>query len=158
MSKEEAERMVLDTVREACLVRLDALQIQKQAEGKKSGSLCLLKELEREKQRVEDNTILLYKEYASRGCSKEKYLAKRKSNQELLEELEEKIAGLAEQESEPELEKSEEDLRECGLLEEYDGNVLSKLVEKVYIYGDGNLEVVFKNDDYFQTVCVDEVE
>lgn len=102
---------------------------------------------------MEDNTIQLYKEYASGGYSKEKYLTLRKSDQSLLGELEEKIAGIAEQESDPEPEESEDDLKQCSMLEEYDGNVLSKLIEKVYIYGDGNLQVVFKNDDYFQTAC-----
>ena len=77
----------------------------------------------------------------------------RKSNQELLGELEERIAGIAEQESELKPEESEDDLRACSLLEEYDGSILSKLIEKVYIYGDGNLQIVFKNDDYFRTVC-----
>ncbi len=61
---------------------------------------------------------------------------------------------MVEQESEPEPEENENDLKQCSVLEEYDGNVLSKLIEKVYIYGDGNLQIVFKNDDYFRTVCV----
>lgn len=43
---------------------------------------------------------------------------------------------------------------ECGLLEEYGGKVLSKMVEKVYIYGDGNLEVMFRNEDYYRMVAV----
>ena len=41
---------------------------------------------------------------------------------------------------------------------EYDGSILSKLIEKVYIYGDGNLQVVFKNDEYFQAVFVKGLE
>lgn len=154
MEKEEAEQMVLETVREACRMRLDALMVQKQTDNKKKTSVCLLAELEKEKQRVEDNTIQLYKEYASGGYSKEEYLALRESNQSLLGELEEKIAALAEQESEPEPEESEDDLKQCSVLEKYDGSVLSKLIDRVYIYGDGNLQVVFKNDDYFQMVCV----
>lgn len=104
-------------------------------------------------QRVEDNTIQLYKEYASGSYSKEEYLSLRKSNQSLLGELEEKIADMAEQESEPEPEENEDDLKQCSMLEEYDGSILSKLIDRVYIYGDGNLQVVFKNDDYFQMVC-----
>lgn len=154
MEKGEAEQMVLETVREACRMRLDNLMVQKQTDDKKKTSVCLLAELEKEKQRVEDNTIQLYKEYASGGCSKEEYLSLRKSNQDLLGELEERIAGIAGQEIEQEPEDSEEDLDQCSMLEEYDGNILSKLIEKVYIYGDGSLQVVFKNDDYFRTVCV----
>ena len=134
-------------------MRLDTLMVQKQTDNKKKTSVCLLAELEREKQRVEDSTIQLYKEYASGGYFKEEYLALRKSNQSLLGELEEKIAGIAEQESEPEAEESEDDLKQCSVLEEYDGNILSKLIDRVYIYNDGNLQVVFKNDDYFWTVC-----
>lgn len=76
----------------------------------------------------------------------------RKSNQSLLGELEEKIAGMAEQGNETELEEREDDLKQCSLLEEYDGNILSKLIDKVYIYNDGNLQVVFKNDDYFREI------
>ena len=153
MEKGEAEQMVLETVREACRMRLDDLIVQKQTDNKRNTSVCLLAELEREKQRVEDNTIQLYKEYASGGYSKEEYLSLRKSNQSLLGELEEKIASMAEQESEPEPEESEDDLKQCSMLEEYDGNILSKLIDRVYLYGDGNLQVVFKNDDYFRAVC-----
>ena len=138
-------------------MRLDILMVQRQEDdNKKKTSVCLLAELEKEKQCVEDHTIQLYKEYASGGCSKEEYLSLRKSNQSLLGEMEEKIAGLAGQEGEPEPEESEDYLRKCSVLGEYDGNVLSKLIDRVYIYGDGNLQVVFKNDDYFQTVCVGE--
>lgn len=154
MEKEETEQMVLETVREACRMRLDTLIVQKQTDNKRKTSECLLAELEREKQRVEDNTIQLYKEYASGGYSKEEYLALRESNQSLLGELEEKIAALAEQGNEPEPEENEDALKQCSVLEEYDGNTLSKLIDRVYIYGDGNLQVVFKNDDYFQMVCV----
>lgn len=95
----------------------------------------------------------MYKEYVSGGYSKEEYLPLRKSNQSLLGELEEKIAGITEQAGEPEPEDSEEDLKQCGMLEEYDGSILSKLIDRVYLYGDGNLQVVFKNDDYFRTIC-----
>lgn len=154
MEKGEAEQMVLETVKEACRMRLDTLMVQKQADNKKT-SVCLLAELEREKQRVEDSTIQLYKEYASGGYSKEEYLSLRKSNQSLLGELEKKIAGIAEQESEPELEENEDDLKQCSVLDEYDGNILSKLIDRVYVYGDGNLQIIFKNDDYFQMVCVE---
>ena len=150
MEKGEAEQMVLETVKEACRMRLDTLMVQKQTVNKKKTSVCLLAELEREKQRVEDSAIQLYKEYASGGYSKEEYLSLRKRNQSLLGELEEKIAGIAEQESEPEPEESEDDLKQCSVLEEYDGNILSKLIDKVYIYGNANLQVVFKNDDYFR--------
>ena len=127
--------------------------VQKQTDNKKKTSVCLLEELEREKQRVEDNTIQLYKEYAAGGYSKEEYLSLRKSNQSLLGELEEKITGIAEQGNELELEESVDDLKQCSMLEKYDGNILSKLIDRVYIYGDGNLQIVFKNDDYFQMAC-----
>lgn len=150
--------MVLETVREACRMRLDNLMVQKQTDNKKKTSVCLLAELEREKQRVEDNAIQLYKEYASGGYSKEEYLSLRKSNQSLLGELEEKIAGIAEQESDPVPEENEDDLKQCSVLEEYDGSILEKLIDKVYIYGDGNLQVVFKNDDYFRTVCAEKLQ
>ena len=53
--------------------------------------------------------------------------------------LEEKIAGIAEQESEPELEEYEDDLKQYNVLKEYDGNILSKMIDKVYIYNGGNL-------------------
>lgn len=96
----------------------------------------------------------MYKEYASDGYSKEEYLSLRKSNQSLFGKLEKKISGIAEQEeSKQELEESEDDLKQYSVLEEYDGNILSKLIDRVFIYNDGNLQVVFKNDDYFRIVC-----
>ncbi len=149
--------MVLETVREACRMHLDNMMVQKQTDNKKKTPVCLLAELERGKQHVEDNTIQLYKEYASGGYSKEEYLSLRKSNQSLLGELEEKIAGMAEQEeSGHEPEESEDDLKQCSMLEEHDGNILSKLIDRVYIYGDGSLQVIFKNDDCFQAVCIED--
>lgn len=33
--------------------------------------------------------------------------------------------------------------------------MLAKMVERVYIYGDGTIQVVFVNDDYFQVVCAE---
>lgn len=57
------------------------------------------------------------------------------------------------EESRHEPEESEDDLKQCSMLEEYDGSILSKLIDRVYIYGDDNLQVVFKNDDYFRVVC-----
>lgn len=100
----------------------------------------------------------MYKEYASGGYSKEEYLSLRKSNQSLLGELEEKITAMAQQESEPEPEESEDDLKQCSVLEVYDGSILSKLIDRVHIYGDGSLQVVFKNDDYFRRVCMERIE
>lgn len=69
----------------------------------------------------------MYKEYAFGGYSKEEYLSLRKSNQSLLSELEKKVATIVEQESKSEPEES----------------------------GDGNLWVVFKDDNYFQMICVE---
>lgn len=45
---EEEDQMVLETVREACQMRLDNFLVKKQAENKKKTSVCLLAELERE--------------------------------------------------------------------------------------------------------------
>lgn len=84
MEKEEAERMVLEAVREAYRMCLDTLMVRKQTSNKKKTFVCLLAELKREKQSVENNIIQLYKEYVSGSYSKEEYLTLRKSNQNLL--------------------------------------------------------------------------
>ncbi|MCM1233650.1 MAG: hypothetical protein NC489_26345 [Ruminococcus flavefaciens] len=132
MEKEEAEQMVVETVREAGQMHLDALSFRKQSDKRKETSGCLLTELEHEKQRVKDHTIQLCKEYASSESSREECLSLRKSKQSLLGESEEKIAELAELE----LKENEDDLIQCSVLGKVDNNVLSTLIDKMYIYDD----------------------
>lgn len=60
---------------------------------------------------------------------------------------------MTEQESEPELEKNADDLKQCSMIEEYDGSILLKVIDRIYPYGNDNLQVVLKNDDYFQMIC-----
>ena len=85
--------------------------------------------------------------YRSGIYSKEEYLKIRQENKELLEGIQSRIDSLketmqAEKEQEPE--ETAESVNACSVLTEYDGAVLGKLIEKVYIYNDKDIEVVFK--------------
>ena len=74
----------------------------------------------------------------------------RKTNQELLEDLENQISSLQEKEviqpSEPN-EKIEQ-LTKYSMLEQYDGDVLSNIIDKVLVYNDKDIEVVFKGENF----------
>lgn len=67
-----------------------------------------------------------------------------------MEDLENQISSLQEKEviqpSEPN-EKIEQ-LTKYSMLEQYDGDVLSNIIDKVLVYNDKDIEVVFKGENF----------
>lgn len=76
----------------------------------------------------------------------------RKTNQELLADLENQISDLQEKAAnqEPDTEEKIEQLTQYSMLEQYDGDVLSNIIDKVLIYNDKDIEVVFKGENFIR--------
>ena len=72
----------------------------------------------------------------------------------LLEEPNEYMSGQMMQEKvanqEPDAEEKIEQLTQYSMLEQYDGDVLSNIIDKVLIYNDKDIEVVFKGENFIR--------
>ena len=51
---------------------------------------------------------------------------------------------------EPDTEEKIEQLTKYSMLEQYDGDVLSNIIDKVLIYNDKDIEVVFKGENFIR--------
>ena len=51
---------------------------------------------------------------------------------------------------EPDVEEKIEQLTQYSMLEQYDGDVFSNIIDKVLIYNDRDIEVVFKGGNFIQ--------
>lgn len=93
-----------------------------------------------------------YQSYREGKYTKEEYVQLRKTNQELLADLENQISDLQEKAAnqEPDTEEKIEQLTQYSMLEQYDGDVLSNIIDKVLIYNDKDIEVVFKGENFIR--------
>ena len=68
------------------------------------------------------------------------------------DDLENQIADLQEKTAiqEPYSEEKIEQLIKYSMLEQYDGDVLSNIIDKVLIYNDKDIEVVFKGENFIR--------
>lgn len=147
MLTETAEKMVLDAVNEEAALRIELLEKENSTIRPADDIQSQIAELSTEYERIEENGLTDYTKYRNGTYTKEEYLNIRQENKELLESIQSRIDGLketmqAEEEQNPE--EMEEAVNACRILTEYDGEVISKLVDKVYIYNDKDIEVVFK--------------
>ena len=112
----------------------------------------LIRELKAEYDRISDSTVSCYQSYREGKYTKEEYVQLRKNNQELLADLENQISDLQDKAAKPELDAEEkiERLTQYSMLEQYDGDVLSNIIDKMLIYNDRDIEVVFKGENFIQ--------
>lgn len=90
-----------------------------------------------EYEHIENSTISSYQLYRDGKYTKEEYIALRKQNQGILEDLQNEIARAVDKN-----ESEEENFYIYSILDEYDGNVLSKIIDKILIYNDRDMQVV----------------
>lgn len=119
---------------------------------------CMLTEeietLQNEKTRLSARKFTIYDDYRSGNSSREKYLHNLESIQKRLEEIEEIIPGLEQRikEAKEKMEgigEQESSLTNIAALQTFDKEVLSKVIEKVYVYGADKVEIIWKFDDIF---------
>lgn len=151
MKVTDVEKIVVESVKRVCTVHLsepDSVKTEKQ-------DICnvsdRIKMLEEEKEQLKGKIIAGYREYRANGISREDYIAARETVNKKVEEIEGEIRSLEEKEqAEPEMPEVEycdwEKIME-QVVAGYDGRKFSQIIEKVLVYGDNTVEVVFKGNE-----------
>lgn len=154
MPRAEAQEKVLEVTKEICktLIREEELKNAAKDNRKVVSNEDLIRELKAEHDRISDSTVSCYQSYREGKYTKEEYVQLRKTNQELLADLENQISDLQDKAANPEPDADEkiEQLTQYSMLEQYDGDVLSNIIDKVLIYNDRDIEVVFKGENFIR--------
>lgn len=154
MLKSEAQDKVLEITKEICRTLIQEEELKKASKDKRkvTSDEYLISELKAEYDRISNSTVSCYQSYREGKYTKEEYVQLRKTNQELLADLENQISDLQEKvaNQEPDSEEKIEQLTQYSMLEQYDGDVLSNIIDKVLIYNDKDIEVVFKGENFIR--------
>ena len=154
MLKSEAQDKVLEITKEICRTLIQEEELKKASKDKRkvTSDEYLISELKAEYDRISNSTVSCYQSYREGKYTKEEYVQLRKTNQELLADLENQISDLQEKAAnqEPDTEEKIEQLTQYSMLEQYDGDVLSNIIDKVLIYNDKDIEVVFKGENFIR--------
>ncbi len=149
INADEAKKAVLEATKEYCnmLVREQehvVTDIQK-------GSSPSRENLMSEKERIENSVIGLYKRYRAGDISKESYLRERQNNKEVIANIDDKLISMDDSVDIEDMEYKV--LPVIG--DEYDAEVLKEIIDKVLVYGEDRIEIVFKCDDVHKVVSID---
>ena len=154
MLKSEAQDKVLEITKEICRTLIQEEELKKASKDKRkvTSDEYLISELKAEYDRISNSTVSCYQSYREGKYTKEEYVQLRKKNQELLADLENQISDLQEKvaNQEPDAEEKIEQLTQYSMLEQYDGDVLSNIIDKVFIYNDKDIEIVFKGENFIR--------
>lgn len=154
MDRKEAEETVLDAARNMAQLISENLE-KKKSEWHKT----ILKEeniatLESEKKRLSSRKMKLYSDYRSEVLDKEGYMEELEKTTSRISEITLQIAELeneiavAKKKCDEATEK-EMEVNEIAALQDFDKIQLSKIIEKVFIYEPGRMEISWKMDDIF---------
>ena len=154
MLKSEAQDKVLEITKEICRTLIQEEELKRASKDKRkvTSDEYLISELKAEYDRISNSTVSCYQSYREGKYTKEEYVQLRKTNQELLADLENQISDLQEKvaNQEPDAEEKIEQLTQYSMLEQYDGDVLSNIIDKVFIYNDKDIEIVFKGENFIR--------
>ena len=154
MDRKEAEETVLDAARNMAQFISENLEKKKREWHK-----TILKEeniatLESEKKRLSSRKMKLYSDYRSEVLDKEGYMEELEKTTSRISEITLQIAELeneiavAKKKCDEATEK-EMEVNEIAALQDFDKIQLSKIIEKVFIYEPGRMEISWKMDDIF---------
>lgn len=154
MDRKEAEETVLDAARNMAQLISENLE-KKKSEWHKT----ILKEeniatLVSEKKRLSSRKMKLYSDYRSEVLDKEGYMEELEKTTSRISEITLQIAELeneiavAKKKCDEATEK-EMEVNEIAALQDFDKIQLSKIIEKVFIYEPGRMEINWKMDDIF---------
>ena len=137
--------MVIDAVCEEASLRLEHLEKKASLHDTESNIQKKIDELTSEYEKIDSESFSDYTRYRSGVCSKEEYLSIRQIKKERLETIQRQVDELKDKKFKESSQQSEDTtIAECIMLNEYDGNVISKLVDKIYVYNDKDIEIIFK--------------
>lgn len=148
---EKLEGSVMEYVRKTAEVTLGNSR-RKDVEAEREALGRKLESLRREKERISAEKMFLYDKYRSGGMSREQFVARTGSMGVRVEEIGKEMG---------EAEDGIERLKGCGsregeavlegiaALREFDKGVLRKGIERIRVFGEGQIEVVWKAGDMF---------
>jgi predicted RNA-binding Zn-ribbon protein involved in translation (DUF1610 family) len=154
MEKNELEETVLNCARNMVNFISENLQIKKKEWANSSMMEEKIATLEGERKRLSARKMKLYSDYRAGAVSLEKYISERKTLLESLNEIDRRIPEIENEmeEFKKQIEEAGEkqaDLNDVAALQTFDKAVLHKIIDRVFIYGGGRIEIVWKMDDFF---------
>ncbi len=155
--QEDLENAVLCQVRNMADVMMEQRTARKDSgrDERKAVLEKLITDSEREMQQWKNTKLSLYEQYKAGSLSREGYIGKIEKGKQRLEELE-GIKNNALEELETLRSISDEtgicdvDLQEISALDNFELDRLRLLIEKVIVYGEDEIEIVWKVDDPFR--------
>ena len=119
--------------------------------------------LEAEKKRLSSRKLRLYEDYRSGRITKEQYRKDYESTASRILEIEERIPELKEEimkvrEQMLHVKEREAELECLAVLETFDKGKLAVVIDRVLVYSEGRIEIIWKMDDWFFKETVGEKE
>lgn len=154
ISRRILEDLILNCAKEMASVVSSA---RKQKKEQWSQTLMLsgkIKALEEEKAGLSARKFRLYDDYRSGNSSREKYMQELERVRERVAEIERMVPELEQKVKEAE-EKAEaaggkeESLGDIAALHAFNKEVLSRVIDRIYVYGPDRVEIIWKADDIF---------
>ena len=156
--REALEDAVLCQVRGMADTLIEARSIGKKAQKNDWKTVLETKAADSAKEmaRWKDMKVRLYEQYKTGTIAREDYVARIEKGKLRMEELEQiKSEALEELDSMQTVSKTEEipdgELAELSVLESFDKNRLKVLIDKVIVYGEDAIEIVWKVSNPFRT-------
>lgn len=155
--KKELEDAVLCQARGMADMLVEARDIRKKAQknDQRAALETTVADSAKEMSRWKDTKVRLYEQYKAGTVTREDYLARIEKGKIRMEELEQiKSEALEELDSMQTVSKTEEipdeELAELSVLEAFDKDRLKALIDKVVVYGEDAIEIVWKVGNPFQ--------
>ena len=146
---EVAKNMALAVVKDLALIIVRNKDYYDKQEKKRINDIDTKMKLhEAEKARLERCILSSYEEYTSGTISQEEYIISRTACRKTIDEVELEMDELW-KELHRTVRVDDEAMMQCRILKEYNPEVLSMVVEKIRIYDNRRIEVVFGTDDVF---------
>ena len=153
----DIQNKVLEAVRSICKIAVDKNKLRQERQEDTLRELKLeMMRIEKEKNLLVRKPTMLYFDFKSGNMTKEEFISAKEAVNKRITEIDTRLAEIGQAMAaviKPDVNMDE--ILECGFLQSYDGNVLSKLIQKIYVYTDGNIEIIFDCKDFFQS-CLNE--
>lgn len=157
--QDDLENAVLCQIRNMADIMMERRTASKDSgrEERKAALEKLIADSEREMRQWKNTKLSLYEQYKAGSLSREGYIGKIERGKKRLEELD-KIKENAMEELESlqiisdDTRICDADLQEISALDNFDLDRLKLLIEKVIVYGEDEIEVVWKVDDPFARI------
>lgn len=119
--------------------------------------------MEREKKKLSSRKLRLYEEYRSNRITKEQYRGEYETTAGRILEIEKRIPGLKDEamrikEQMIHMKNREADMEVLTVLGTFDKDKLAAVIDRVLVYSEERIEIVWKMDDWFFTEMAGEKE